>query len=105
MAKIISSQRYLDDDLVQAKRAAKDYVVHISPLITVDGADYRVVQDGHHSLEAAKLDGASPVYVEQTATDNDRIGLIREDGLEDDFLSASYVDSDWYDVSTGIIIW
>jgi len=98
---IISSQRYTDDATVEAKRAARDYVVTIGKPIEVDGETYRVVIDGHHSMAAAIADGVDPVYVVASAIDCDREAI---DDV-DDYLDAHYIDDDWYDVATGVCVW
>lgn len=97
----ISSQRHLDDEIVEAKRAAKDYAVTLGKVITVDGVDYQVVIDGHHSLAAAKADGVEPVYRVATATECDR------EAIEDvqQYLEAHWMDGDYYDVETGNNVW
>ncbi len=102
--KTISSQRYIDDETVETKRAAADYEVFVSPSFEIDGETYRVVLDGHHSLEAAKLDGVEPTYIEQDATDNDRIGLLNAGNVED-FLAATHMGDDYYDIATGHDVW
>lgn len=63
---LITNQLRLDPAIVAAKRAEQDYEVQVSPVImdVVTGKQYRVVIDGHHSLEAAHLDGVAPVLVE-----------------------------------------
>jgi hypothetical protein len=96
---LISSQRYLDQDIVESKRVARDYTVSVLD-VTVDGIDYQVVVDGHHSIAAAKADGVEPVIVVQNATQDDRAALNGEDLLE-----ACYIDSDWYDLASGQTIW
>ena len=96
--KLISSQKYRDDDTIEAKRAAKDYVVSVTPEFVLDGELVQAIVDGHHSYEAAKLDGVYPVYVVLTATDDDRIALLDD---VDTYLEAAYVDSDWYYIATG----
>ena len=101
---IISSQRYIDDEIVAAKIADQDFEVQVSPEFTVDGMVVRVVTDGHHSLAAAMLAGVSPVFVEQDAGENDMIGLLGQ-GLVDDFLAMARIDSDYYNVETGQDIW
>lgn len=101
MSTIISSQRHLDDEIVEAKRAAKDYAVTLGKIIVVAGAEYQVVIDGHHSLAAAKADGVAPDYHEATVTECDREGI--ED--IDTYLQSHWVDSDWYDVETGNNVW
>jgi hypothetical protein len=63
---LITNQLRLDPEIVEAKRATKDYQVQVSPVImdVVTGKQYRVVIDGHHSLEAARLDGVPPELIE-----------------------------------------
>ena len=63
---LITNQLRIDPQIVEAKRGTKDYQVQVSPVImdVVTGKQYRVVIDGHHSLEAAKLDGVPPELVE-----------------------------------------
>lgn len=95
---LISSQRFLDDEVVQSKRDAKDYTVTVSPEFEIDDTAYRVIIDGHHSLAAAVADGADPTYIE---CDDDRIALL--DTSIDDYLEANWVDDDWYDINTGRI--
>ena len=97
----ISSQRHLDNEIVEAKRAAKDYEVTLGKVIVVDGTEYQVVIDGNHSLAAARADGVEPVYHDATATECDR------EGIEDvqRYLEAHWIDSDYYDVETGVNVW
>ena len=97
----LSSQRYLDNDLVSAKLGAGDFAVAVSPVFNIDGKTYRTVLDGHHSLAAAKKAGVAPDFVEHSAADNDAIGLLNAGRLED-FLRATRMDSDLYDVDTGL---
>jgi hypothetical protein len=92
----ISSQRYLDDDVVDAKRANRDYAVLVSAPIEYNGNVFRVVLDGHHSLAAAKLDGITPEFDEATLQQDDAQGLPAEQYLE-----IKWIDSDYYDVMTG----
>lgn len=99
----ISSQHYLDDDIVEAKRAARDYEVLVSPDFEVGGVVVRVILDGHHSLAAAKLDGAAPEFTVATSRDHDKVSLIATD--PDLFLQAVYMDGDYYDAITGRDIW
>ena len=98
MTTIISSQRYIDDSTVEAKRAAGDYTVTVSPEFEVCGEMVRVLIDGHHSHEAAMLDGATPVLVEAAIQQDDRLALLPD---ADAYLEASHMGDDWYDVATG----
>jgi hypothetical protein len=96
---IISSQRYLDEEIVQAKRDAGDYVVTVSPWFEVCGEMVRVLIDGHHRHAAAIADGVEPIFVTE-GRENDTVCLLL-DGDVDAFLEQQYNDSDWYDISTG----
>jgi hypothetical protein len=96
----ISSQRYLDDETVAAKAAGKNFDVAVSPLFKVGNTSYRAVLDGHHRLAAARAAGVKPVFIEQTAQDHDTVSLL-DKGKIDDFLSASHLGDDYYDVDTG----
>ena len=100
MTILISSQRYSDDQLIAAKRAAKDYVVSVSPIFNLLDQDVQLILDGHHSFRAAKLDGVEPEICVATATDSDRIQLL-VDGDVEGFLEATRIDADLYDISTG----
>lgn len=97
----ISSQRHIDSDVVDAKRAAKDYVVTLGKVIVVDGREYQVVIDGHHSMAAAKADGVAPVYHVATVTESDREGI---DDVQQ-YLESHWIDGDYYDVETGANVW
>lgn len=58
-ANLISSQRFLDESIVEQKQASEDYTVQFA-LVEVEGQEYMVVVDGHHSLAAAILDDVEP---------------------------------------------
>lgn len=96
---IISSQRYLDDNTVQTKRDAHDYVVIVSPEFAVDGVMMQAVIDGHHSLAAAEADGVEPEFVVASVREDDRVALLEHS--VDDYLAVCHIDSDWYDIYTG----
>ncbi len=100
---IISSQRYIDDEIVAAKITSADFDVLISPEFEIDGDTFQVVLDGHHSLAAAREAGVDPVFCVATPQDHDAVGLIKTN-LED-FLMITRMDSDFYDVATGRDVW
>lgn len=93
----ISSQKYINQETVEAKISASDYTVILFRI----SDEMDMVVDGHHSLEAAKQAGVDPVFEYAEGTFD--IALRQE--LEclglDDFLTQHYMDSDWYDVETG----
>lgn len=104
MSTIISSQRYINDEIVAAKLADQDYVVTLSPAFAVDGIEYQVILDGHHSLAAAREAGVEPEYVEADKRTADTVALLERGEIED-FLAVTYIDSDYYVVATGESVW
>ena len=98
--KTISSQAYRDDEIIAEKLENRDFTVYVTPVFEIDGEEYRVVTDGHHSFEAAKLAGVEPEFIEQTVRDNDNIAR-GGGGGGGMFLEHAYVDTDWYDIETG----
>lgn len=104
-SRIITSQDFLDDEIVEAKRAARDYTITLSREIEIDGEAFRVLCDGHHSLAAALADGVEPVIedvCQQTEIEHDFI--IRERGVEG-LLEALHMGDDWRDAVTGERVW
>lgn len=102
-ATIITGQFFLDDAIVAAKRAARDYAVTLSPAVEVDGETYRLVLDGNHSLAAALADGAEPEYTEIDPRDDNAASLLAEGDI-DGYL-AYHADGDYYDPMTWRTIW
>ena len=100
----ISSQHFIDDEIVASKLAAQDFEVMVSPEFEYDGEVIRVVLDGHHSLAAAKLAGVAPEFVTADATINDKVALLARGEIEQ-FLEISWVDGDYYNVETGRGVW
>jgi len=98
--RLISSQRYLDSDRVAEKQADQDYDVVIGRAIEIDGYECHIVIDGHHSLAAAALDGVVPNIRIATETESDREGI---DDL-DDYLESHWMDSDWYYIADGSLV-
>ena len=98
--KLISSQRTRDEDIVADKRTNRDYCVSVTPVFELFGEECRLVLDGHHSYEAAILDGVKPTLDELDATEDDRIYLLQDGNLED-FFEATWIDSDLYNIETG----
>lgn len=104
MIKIISSQEFRDEEIVNIKRIAKDYDVLLSPVFEVDSEVFQVVLDGHHSYEAAKLDGVQPHFTVASATLNDNVALLASGDVET-FLETQYIDGPFRDVETGEEVW
>ena len=99
---LITSQHYLNEETVAEKIAAGDFAVQVSPEFAIDGQVYRVILDGHHSYAAAIEAGVEPEIEEQTASDDDRIGLI---GNVDDFLAACWMDGEYIYAGTDRSVW
>ena len=97
---VISSQRFLDEAIVAAKQSAEDYEVQLVTVV-VDGAEYAVVVDGHHSLEAARRDGVEPddVYV------GGEIQAEADTMSAEDWLLQHHMGDDYFDVATGYAVW
>lgn len=56
---IYSAQSYREERIVAEKRENKDYVIKVA-YIADDDNMIAVLVDGHHSLEAAMIDGVEP---------------------------------------------
>ena len=101
---LISSQRYIDRDIVAQKIKNRDFDVNVTPQFNVEGEKVRAITDGHHSLQAAIISGHEPNFIEMTPTTDDRISILLRGGI-DDYLKTAYHDSPWYRYSTGADIW
>jgi hypothetical protein len=95
--KIISSQHFIDWEIVEAKMAelteaeAEKVTIPCSYVGRIDGEEYAMQNDKHHTMAAARELGLEVVYDIQ----EDSEGLTGED-----LLAARYNDGDWYDVET-----
>ena len=71
-AELLSNQDFIDPAKVTEKLMAEDYEVQVTPaFVDPDGRLYRVVIDGHHSLQAAIMAGVMPQFVEANYTGTD----------------------------------
>lgn len=102
-APIISSQRYLDPDIVRRKAAKFKIFVVRTVEVELRGARYRVLLDGHHNLAAARLAGIEPTW-RGPSTKTQRV--MRDVGPEKfaAMLINNLTDSDWYYVDTGDVV-
>lgn len=98
-ANLISSQRFIDENIVAEKQAAEDYTVQYA-VVTVEGIEYMVVVDGHHSLEAAKRDGVAPDLEE---CESETFSFAERN--PDDFLIQHHHGDDYYYCATGKLVW
>ncbi len=93
----ISSQRYLDPTIVDEKKAdiegAEMVTIPCSYVGIIEGIEYAMVVDKHHTLEAAIELG---IRIEFEVNPD-------AEGLEGvDLLTARYIDSDYYNIETGV---
>ena len=101
---IITSQHFLDDEIIAQKISARDFTVFVSPEFEVNGIAYRVLLDGNHSFAAALEAGVEPEIIEQSATDNDAIGLLDAGDIET-FLEVVYMDGEYVNALTRKTVW
>jgi hypothetical protein len=88
-ARLISSQAYINDEIVSEKSEAQDYTVQVSPVFAIDGQEVRYVIDGNHSLQAALIDGVDPELEEYDASDYDAISYLDDDDID------GFIDAIW----------
>lgn len=95
MTTIISSQRYLDSNVVSDKITEIEQS-GITEIVLkawdVKAYDCAILSDGHHTYEAAQQCGI-----------NVRFEIIdHPEGIDgDNLLEQAWMDSDWYDIETG----
>ena len=100
--KVITSQRYIDYDVVDQKIAqisGREFVelpVWTTGLTDEDGNELCVLADGHHTYEAATELGIEVRFVEQDHPE----GLTGEA-----LLDAAWMDSDYRYLGTAITVW
>lgn len=105
MTKIITSQHYLNDEIVAGKLAAADFAVTLSPAFEIDGETYAVLLDGHHSLAAALLAGQEPAATIADASMDDRVGVLESAGVEDFLETCHMGEGDYIDARTRQYVW
>lgn len=59
---IYTIQSYLDNNIVDAKRKSKDYMVVIT-MFNYNDTKVAMLTDGHHSITAALLDNVEPYVI------------------------------------------
>lgn len=96
----ITSQLTRFEEITEAKRAAKDYAVQLVTL-TIEGEEIEYVVDGHHSYEAAILDGVEPEFEDVTDV---YAGEIRYFG-DQAWLNQNNCGEGWYELETGKEAW
>lgn len=100
--KIISSQRFINYDIVDEKiEEIKNYENVTLPIIDAGMQDFNgeslfILIDGHHRKEAAEELGIEIRYEE---TENEHYVTGEE------LLSECWCDSDWYYIENGMLVW
>lgn len=93
--KIISSQHYINAEIINEKvdqlnaEGATKVIIPCYYVGEIDGEEYAIQADGHHTLAAARELGLNIEF----EVEEDPEGLEGED-----LLDARYNDCDWYDV-------
>lgn len=91
----ISSQHYIDAEIVEEKKAdlegVTEVVIPCTYVGVIDGVEYAMQNDKHHTLAAARELGIPVVF----DVEDDAEGLTGEELLE-----VRYNDGDYYNVET-----
>lgn len=102
-APLISSQRYLNEQLVAEKAERFSvFVVRVAD-VTLRGKPYRILTDGHHNLAAARCAGIEPTW-RGPSNKWRRIQSRTNPAAFEAFLINNLTDSDWYFVDTGDVV-
>lgn len=102
-APLISSQRFLDEQLVVEKASTFSvFIVRVAE-VTLRGKSYRILTDGHHNLAAARRAGVEPTW-RGPSTKWRRIQAKADRARFEAFLINNLTDSDWYFVDTGEVV-
>lgn len=100
---VLSSQRFISDDIVAVKkqRLLLESVEEIElPVVFIGefhGKRLHALLDKHHTRAAAKELGIPTSYTEIERRETQ----LGDNYSLDDCLEALYMDSDWYDIETG----
>jgi hypothetical protein len=100
---LISSQRYLNRDVIVRKAATFKVFVVRTLAMEIRGKPYRILLDGHHNLAAARLVGAEPSW-KGPAPKFERIMRRMPADKFAAFLINNLTDSDWYFHDTGEVV-
>lgn len=93
---VISSQRFLDNAIVDIKKEKIKNEKNIELNVIFTGIDdLYILVDGHHTLAAAK---ELNILVDYNIVADD------EELIEDDLLEKHFMDSDWYNIDTDNLV-
>lgn len=100
--KVITSQEYINYDIVEDKKAALvgeseiSLTVWTTGLQDEDGEDLCILSDGHHTYQAAVELGISVIFDE----------VYHPEGLTgESLLEQAWMDSDYHYIDTGVSVW
>lgn len=100
--KVITSQSYIDNDIVEAKKellagaTSVELIVWTTGILDDDGEELCVLSDGHHTYEAAKELGIPVSFVE----------ISHPEGVTgEQLLDIAWMDSDWRYLETNMLVW
>ncbi len=100
---LISSQRYLNRDVIAKKAATFKVFVVRTVAIEIRGKPYRILLDGHHNLAAARLVGAEPSWKGPPPKFDRFMRRMSADNFSA-FIINNLTDSDWYFHDTGEVV-
>jgi len=98
--KIITSQSYIDQEIVAEKMDARDFDVFVTTPFELDGVEFVILVDGNHSLRAALEAGVDPTVHTIDMQQHEMAGIGAEEALE-----RCWQDSDYRDAITGELVW
>ena len=100
---LISSQRYLNRDVIARKAATFKVFVVRTVGMEIRGKPYRILLDGHHNLAAARLVGAEPSWKGPPPKFERFMKRMTADDFAA-FMINNLTDSDWYFHDTGEVV-
>lgn len=102
---IITSQRYLNEEIVAEKKEELKGLEQIELPVTsgiIDDESYSLLRDGHHRYAAAKELGIEIIFKETIFNDDN------QDRINDDFESfilLHHMGDDFFNLETGENVW
>lgn len=98
--KVITSQSYIDPDIVAEKLESRDFDVFVTTPFELDGVEFVILVDGNHSFEAARQAGVEPTIHTIDMQQYEMAEISAEEALE-----RCWMDGDYRDAVTGELVW
>lgn len=102
MMKVITSQSYLDPEIVEAKKeqlagvSSVDLIVWTTNLQDLDGEDVCILSDGHHTYAAATEMGIEVNFVAED----------HPEGIDGEaLLDAAWMDGEYHYLGSSVTVW